>query len=286
MPLARWLNQTLGRLGVSVQTIDSVAKRALARREGVVLERKGFDDPEFFGAATSAIQRGEFDVVVVDEWQTTSPLERAFVDRVAEGALYLIVHDASRDLSAGALPPAGSPDRIELTTSLRSPGRVRDFDRALVDEQLEPWPAAEVKASVRLTALDREQDLARAAASAINALRSRGFAPSEIGVVSCLGRTASATVTGLVSARAAPRGFHLTTPQGMSDLAADSFAYWLGLERRAVIVVEASPAATCVRKRLHIALSRATEFAHLLLAREDVEGDPVFRKWPRERALR
>ena len=279
LPLARWLAQTLRPLGVEVQTIDGIARRVLAARFRVPPTRQGFDDPEYFEAAMQAAEPGRFDLVVIDEWQTTSDRERGFLDRIAAGSLYLVVTDSSRDLRPLSTMPAGSPERFQLAHSHRSPGRVEPFDRAYVDEELEVLPAKQVRESVRVTSLEPLADVHRSVATAVTELRERGLADCEIGLVSCVGRTASAIVTAQVAPQATPKAFLQTAPQAMTSLAADSFAYFLGLERRAVLVVEASPALTFRRRRLHNALSRATEYVHLLLPAEDVEADPTLRDW-------
>lgn len=279
MPLGLWLAQALRPLGVEVQTIDAVARRALAARYQVPPTRQGFDDPEFFQAATMVIEPGRYELVVVDEWQTTSDQERGFIDRVTEESMSLVVQDSSRDLRPLSTMPLGTPERFELSTSLRSPDRIEHFDRAYVDERLEAYPARSVFESVRVTPLETLDDPQAVVVAALGDLSARGFAPSETGIVSCLGRTASPLVTAQVGAQASPRAFHQTMPQAMSALAADSFSYFLGLERRALLVVEASTALAFRRKKLHIALSRATEFVHLILPIEDIEADEVLSKW-------
>jgi hypothetical protein len=283
MPLARWLAQTLRPLGVEVQTIDAIAKRILAARHRVPPVRQGFDDPEFFEAATIAARPGQYDLVVIDEWQTTTDLERSFVDRVSEESLRLVVQDSSRDLRPLSSMHIGSPERFHLATPLRSPGRVELFDRAYVDERLEVLPSQAARESVRVTSLEPLEDVHRVVTAAMTDLRARGFSPSEIGLVSCVGRSASAVVTAQIAPQAAPRAFLQTTPQAMTSMAADSFAYFLGLERRAIVVVEASPSLTFRAKRLHCALSRATEYVHLILPKEDVEADPTLQRWPQQR---
>jgi len=279
LPLARWLAQALRPLGVEVQTIDAIAKRALAARYRVPPARQGFDDPAFFEAAILAAKPGQYDVVVIDEWQTTSDSERGLVDRIADESLFVVVQDSSRDLRPLSTMVAGSPERFELTTSLRSPERVEPFDRVYVDERLEVFPARTVKDSVRVTPVDPLDDVQRVIAEAAGELRALGFAPSEIGLVSCASRSASAVVTAQVGAQASPRAFLQTATQSMTSMAADSFAYYTGLERRALLVVEASPSLTYRRKRLHCALSRATEYVHLVLPREDVEADATLSQW-------
>jgi hypothetical protein len=72
----------------------------------------------------------------------------------------------------------------------------------------------------------------------------------------------------------------------MTGLACDSFSYWLGLERRGIVVVEAPTAIARRRTRLHIALSRACEAVHFVLPRADVESDEVLSAWLRECRVR
>lgn len=57
----------------------------------------------------------------------------------------------------------------------------------------------------------------------------------------------------------------MTDAPARSGLACDGFSYWLGLERRAMVLAEFPSTLADRRKRLHIPLSRACEEVHLLL---------------------
>lgn len=278
-PLALWLRQELAPVGVTVQTISGCARDVLASRSPQPPERHSYDDPEYFLAAQEAARPDAYDVVIGDEWQTTTDTERGFVARLAERGRYLEVIDSSRDLREERRGPPAGAETFTLSSSLRSPGEIEKFDAMYAKEGLDPFPGRGGR--VTLTALGSRENLQERVQNALRALVARGFAPGEIGVVSALSRAQSALVTRAVAFPAGLRPYQLHQAPALSGLACDSFAYWLGLERRAIIVVEAPTTLPLRRTRLHNAISRATDLVHLILPKDQIEADPCLREWQR-----
>jgi hypothetical protein len=149
-------------------------------------------------------------------------------------------------------------------------------------EGLDPLPSSVAAGSVLVRPYSDPSDHLTVALEGVSFLRKAGAALGDIGIVSSVGRSQSAVVTNLCSPAALPtRGFQLTEVPALSGLACDSFAYWLGLERRAVIVTEAPGQLAKRRARVHIALSRACESVMFVLPIHDVESDETLCAWMR-----
>jgi hypothetical protein len=281
-PLAMWLSQALLPYGVVVQTIDSCARSALEAKWRSPPTRQGFDDPDFFLAAAEAIGSDRFNLTIVDEWQTTTAAEQLFMRRLAGRGPLIRLQDSSRDIRE--VPPAhpDKPELLALSESLRSPERVGRLDVLYQHEGLDPLPSSVAAASVLVRPYSNPSDHMKAVLEGVASFRKAGLALTEIGIVSAVGRGQSAAVTTLCSPSALPtRGFQLTEVPALSGLACDSFAYWLGLERRAMIVTEAPGQVAKRRARVHIALSRACESVMFVLPVHDVESDETLSAWMR-----
>lgn len=282
-PLAMWLRQALQPMGVVVQTIDACARAALAAKYENPPARKSFDDPEFFVAAAGAVKRGQYDLVVGDEWQTTTPHEQFFVRALVGDRSFFEVVDSSRDMRDE--PPTDDipPELLlSLSRSLRSPERVELLDRLYALEGLDPLPTLRAQASVSISAVGGADDVVEGVRGALAALGARGMNPGDVGIASALGRAQSGVTTALCAPGPYPRAFPLTNASSMTGTACDSFAYWLGLERRAIIVVEAPGDIAHRRQRLHTAVSRACEEVRFVVPQADLEADQVLSGWLRE----
>jgi hypothetical protein len=153
-PLAIWLQLSLQPYGVSVQTIDSCARRALQSQGAGAPARRGFDDPEFFLAASTAVAGGKYDLVIGDEWQTTTASEQHFIRTLVGGGRFIELHDSSRDIRDVVPTMTDRPEVLTLSESLRSPDRVGRLDMVYGQDGLEPLPSALSSASVEVTQVD------------------------------------------------------------------------------------------------------------------------------------
>jgi hypothetical protein len=281
-PLAMWLGKALLAYGVVVQTIDACARSVLEAKWRSPPTRQGYDDPTFFLAAAEAIDSDRFDLTIVDEWQTTTAAEQFFMRRLAGRGPLIRLQDSSRDIRE--MPPADldKPDLLALSQSFRSPDRVGLLDLQYVHAGLDPLPSSVAATSVVVRPYGDPSDHLKVVLEGVEFFRKAGLALGDIGIVSCVARNQSAVVTSLCSPAALPmRGFQLTETPALTGLACDSFAYWLGLERRAVIVTEAPGQLARRRARVHIALSRACESVMFVVPDHDVESDETLCAWMR-----
>jgi hypothetical protein len=281
-PLAMWLRQALQPYGIAVQTIDGCAREVLKARWSSPPTRRGFDDPDFFFAAADAVEADRYDLVFVDEWQTTTASEQYFMHTLAGQRALIRMQDSSRDLRD--VPPAVTdhPEVLVLSESLRSPDRVGRLDLLYAQDGLDPVPSDSSAASVSVMALSDPAESLNRVQEAVAAFRKGGLGLGDIGVASAIGRAQSGLLTAMCSpSLLSGRGFHLTDAPALGGLACDSFSYWLGLERRAMIVTEAPAQLSNRRRRLHIAISRACESVHFVLSNKDVETDETLSAWMR-----
>lgn len=270
-PLAWWLRQGLEMYGVCVRTIHGHMSDALARTQGRAMVRTGFDDYEFFRAAGESVLRGSFDLVIAEEWQAASTLERAFIEVVAEGGKLLAISDASRDMGGPMSRGEGFESEVTLTRQYRCPEGPPVLLDSLAGANGPSLNSVEASAAWSVSILKEGGDVSWDLLEALQRFRAAGFAPEEIGVVSCLARHESRAVE-IVRRFASPRGDVLSSRMSGQRAVADSFAYWLGLERKAVVVLEAGLGLPARAVRLRIASTRATCAVHFLLRQEEWEA--------------
>lgn len=281
-PLAIWLQRAMHPLGVTVMTIGECAKEVLQAAGKPAPVRKKFDDPEYFLAASARVKPGRWDLIVADEWQTASPDEQRFVLVVAGHARFIELRDTSRELRACRISPSDAETRLGLGRCMRSSEPVARLDYAYAHEGIEPVPPPGPAEHVFVTRIGYRRDEPKEALQAlVGTLRSQGIAPGEIGVVSAFGQAQSGLLADQLNSWAPTRAARLSEPWALSQLACDSFAYWAGLERRIIVVVEAPAVLPDRRRRLHMAVSRACEEVHFLLPDADVASDEVLSAWLR-----
>lgn len=111
----------------------------------------------------------------------------------------------------------------------------------------------------------------------VEKLRSEGFAPEEIALLSLIG---ASRPEGLLRRR--PDRLEAVAaddPEAATSVVLDTFLRFKGLERRAVILGDIQTARREVNysTRVHIAASRANSVLRIVAVREAIEADPVLR---------
>lgn len=153
-PLAIWLQRAIHPLGVAVMTIGECAREVFQAAGRPSPMRKGFEDPEYFLAASAQVKPGRWDLVVADEWQTTTPDEQRFVLAVAGHGRFIELRDSSRELRGGRVSPPEGETRLELRRCLRSPEPVARLDYAYAHDGIEPVPPRGPAAHVFVTRIE------------------------------------------------------------------------------------------------------------------------------------
>lgn len=257
-PLAAWMNWNLECYGVCVRTINGHLAKVLATSRQEEVERYSVDDADYFMAARDAVQPGSYELVVVDEWQATTPEEQRFIRAVAGDGRLVVVLDSSR-----ALQVVHGPDsETMLDLKLEQRHRVAPCDPELFESLAAAAPVAgdhttRPAEGVAVTCVASRTALGHVIQREVEFLLAGGFTPGQVGIVSCLTRADSKALN-LVMRRLKPRAGLLGEVAGSSGLLADSWAYWLGLERQAILVVETPQSLPARSIKLRNAMSRAT----------------------------
>jgi hypothetical protein len=240
------------------------------------------DDADYFVAAAALARPDRWDLVIGEEWQTATTNERLFAQAIVGLGRFIEVRDSSRALHRDSPAAHDCDDRIELTRRHRGSEALRRLDMAYVHPDLDQLPPPGSLGAVSITEVGCGQDEPQKAVLArLEALRRRGIAPREVGVVTTLGRAQSGVLKALNGGAPPHHAMRLSEPWAPNHTACDSFVFWMGLERRVMVVVEAPHGLPERRRRIHIALSRACEEVHFLLPKVDLDSDEVLSEWLR-----
>lgn len=169
-----------------------------------------------------------------------------------------------------------------MTQRHRGTDALRRLDRAYIHPGPDRLPPPDSAGAVSITEVgDGQDEPQKAVLALLEAFRRRGIAPWEVGVVTTLGRDQSGVLKALGGGAPSQHVMRLTEPWAQKHTACDSFVFWMGLERRVMVVVEAPQGLPERRRRIHIALSRACEEVHFLVSKVDLDSDEVLSVWPR-----
>lgn len=270
-PLAAWLRYSLEMFGVTVKTLHACATDVLADGRSAVPSRRQFDDPAYFQAAREAVRPGAYDLVVGDEWQTTTSAEQGFVRALVGEAQFIEVTDSSRDMRFLPPRPIDRPCEVRLEQAHRLWGRLVEQGGEAPALLAKPGTPGSIEDLVQTSLVQGPEGLQEALQRALAGFLARGFTPGDIGVVSCLGRAESRGIE-LLKQTGAIQASNLHGAGTAGSVACDSFAYWIGLERPAVVVIEAPLGLAKRSARLQTAVSRACEALHLIMQPDEL-GD-------------
>lgn len=267
-PLAEWMKWNIEMYGVAVKTIGGHMRDVLERAGCASLKRQGYDDPDFFQAARGAVIDGSYDLVVGDEWQATSAQEQGFVRAVAGDSSFVEVQDSSRDFRYSPPREIEAIAKVQVTGSFRLDGIHRALARGPAG--LEKWTGStDWTEGVVASELHEGRLLRNGLQEAVDGFLRAGFRADEIGVVSCMPRSGNASIE-LSMQVLRPPGRLLGGPGASLGLTVDGGAYWLGLERAAIVVTELPVSLNHRDARLWNAVTRATKAVHVLLD----QGEP------------
>lgn len=258
-PLAAWMKWNLDCYGVCVRTINGHLAEVLGTTRQREVERYSVDDSDYFMAAREAVKPGSYELVVVDEWQATTPEEQGFIRVVAGEGRLVAVLDSSRALLAA--PALEGETMLDLRLEQRHrhvPCEPELLEVLATTSKAGGDHTVHPAEGVAVTCVASRTALGHVIQREIEFLLASGFAPDQVGIVSCLTRADSRALN-WATRRLRPRASHLGEVAGSSGLLADSWAYWLGLERQAILVVECAQSPPVQSIRLRNAMSRATK---------------------------
>ena len=119
-----------------------------------------------------------------------------------------------------------------------------------------------------------ESKLAKLVGKEVNRLISDGLKPQDIAVLSLRGRDAKESIVHQ-NRLGAQDVVSATDPDTCSHVVCDTFLRFKGLERPAVIVTDLRLVEGENRRRMYIAVSRATSVLRVVAAKAHMEGDKV-----------
>jgi len=279
--LAQWLRHSLDEAGIEVFTVPRYAAHLL--QQAGQLETIPAT-PEFWfqvslQAAADALPETEAlhpEVIILDEAQDLTENDWALVEELARERICWIFHDPAQGFwQERTLPEwTGARASFRLSTCYRCPPAVLELSRMLRGDahNAELLEKAREAGIVRMIAAPSESAVMAKLENEITKLRSEGFAPEDIAVISLRGQTAAGgigrcdKIGGIPVVRA-------DSSEMEHQVVADTFLRFKGLERPAIIVTDLRLVKDRADVRMHIALTRATDVVRVVgFALEEGEG--------------
>jgi hypothetical protein len=223
------------------------------------------------------------DLVVIDEAQDLDENDWLLVSELAAGRdLWVFLDDAQRFWTERDLPPtirqmAGAP--LVLPHQHRSPDRIDQIAalyRNAVTEHLAQRPTGHRRArrpSALQTILTPTDQLLPRVGKQLDTLRSQGARPADIAVLTLAGQTKSDLLAR--DHLGSHRLRRADAPDAATEIIADTFLRFKGLERPFVIITEVTRGnLSHYDTRMHIALTRATVSAIIVCTGDALAADP------------
>jgi hypothetical protein len=269
--LAGWLRPTLAEAGVEVFTVPRYAVHLL-QRAGLIAgpgTTAQFWFEVSFQAAVEALPEAEEmpEVLVLDEAQDLTGNDWELVGALVDRRTCWIFHDPAqafwREREIPEWPGRGG--RFCLTRCYRCPAAVMEYSRKIHGQAYdqEILNRGEKEGVFRIINASSEKMVVKNIEKEINRLRSEGFAPEDIAVLSLRGQNAASGVARLDRIGDIP--VVRADDQAMTtQVVADTFLRFKGLERPAVIITDLRLVDSRKDVRLHIALTRATDVVRIV----------------------
>ncbi len=264
--LAEWMRPSLAAQGIDVFTVQRYAVRRL---ESSGLTNTSSKTPEYWAnvsllAAVEALPEETMapDVLILDEAQDFTENDWVLIEELSREKTCWIFYDPAQAFWQDRVLPAWAEvgGRFKLTQCYRCPEAVieyskqvhgEDFDETVLKKGFDAGQIAVVDAPSESSILSRVE-------KEITKLRSEGFSPGDIAVLSLRGQTAKDGVSKLDNIG----NFKIVRaddPSMADNIVGDTFLRFKGLERPAIIVTDLRLVNDRKDVRMHIALTRATD---------------------------
>ena len=279
--LAQWVGAELEREHIQVASVPRYALQLLQKAGLIETFQKS---SEFWfdvslRAATEALPMAEErpEVIILDEAQDLTAGDWLLVEELSRGCRTWIFYDPAQAFWQDRTLPdwAGQGGRFCLNKFYRCPSAVmelskamhrQEYDRQLVDDGLRDGVLGIIAAPSRSAVLAKIEN-------EIRKLRSEGFAPGDISVISLRGQTAEDGIGRREKIGEIPV-VRAHDPAMADHVVADTFLRFKGLERPAIIVTDLRLVTDRTDVRMHIALTRALDVVRVVAAKEDLSGIP------------
>ena len=284
--LAEWLRRTIAAPKVQVATIGQFALDLL-RSTGVALQeptdQQGWHELVFQVAADvvpGIVQA--WDAVIVDEAQDLSGPDWDLVFELARNKRLWVFNDPAQhfwdDRSLPSRLLANEFFKIDLPNNHRCAPAImaladcyRSADNLkLAEGIIRDGIAAD---TIGIVQCPSESSLPDRIANEIGKLRSAGFAPNQIAIVSVRGQSGARTFG--MDRIGAYRLVKADDPNADHEIIDDTFLRFKGLERPAVIVTDLNLVSNRRNARMYIAITRALTAVRIVAPGESIRHDPV-----------
>jgi superfamily I DNA and RNA helicase len=264
--LADWLRRTITFSGVRVASLGKLAlelARSTVASTREPSDRDGWDRLVLSVAADvlPKITR-DWDVVILDEAQDLADVDWEFVIELARDKRFWVFHDPAQHFwtdrhlhkEVVTFTPIQLPDAHRCPKEIMAlADAYRDISTlASGDESIR---SAISQGTIGIAACPSETSVPDKIANEIGKLRSAGFRPEDIAIVSVRGQSAAGTFG--LERIGAYRLVKADDPAATNEIVVDTFLRFKGLERPAVIVTDLNLIHDRKETRMYIAITRA-----------------------------
>ncbi|TYO98084.1 AAA domain-containing protein [Geothermobacter ehrlichii] len=269
--LAEWLRPTLSNAGVDVFTVPRYAVHLLQKANLI-------DSPptttEFWfnvslHAAADALPEKEDapEVIILDEAQDLTENDWVLVEALGLDQTCWIFYDPAQAFWNDRCIPEWTAQggRFCLTRCYRCPPAVMEYSRKI---RQQPYDEERLQKGIKdgtigFITSKGETTALKELEKEITRLRSEGFAPEDIAILSLRGQTASDGIARVDRIGNTPV-VRADDPTMTENIVADTFLRFKGLERPAIIVTDLRLVKDRKDVRMHIALTRATDVVRIV----------------------
>lgn len=234
---------------------------------------KKFWDTVSLEAALNALPQDKPDLLVVDEGQDFEPHDWLLALQMSPRGLWVFMDDRQAFWKDRTLPPgvaAEVPTTLKLRKSYRCPESLAAFAETYVDPEAVPTQASPEQ--LKVLTVDKAEVLPQVERE-VRALLAAGARPEHIAIISLAGMQRSELFN--LKEFAGTKLCHAVDDEAGKHLVVETFLRFKGLERPFVIVTELPESgASEYATRMHIALTRATVQAIVVVEREAAKIDP------------
>ncbi len=257
--LARELAACVGELPITVAPIREYCARLVEQGGGKAPQKERVEGWSEIPLAAAELIDEPFDACFVDEAQDLKMNDWIFIqEAVGKGRLWAFADDAQAFWEDRTIPTEFFSADFRLIDPYRCPALLWQVAEAWRkgEDATQAVQAASDAGALRIVNCPSQTAIQKKVANEVQRFRGEGLAPSDIAILSLRGQTAEGSalhklsLPGLEIVRA-------DSPHANSSLVADTFLRFKGLERPAIIIVDAELVKNKMQTRMHIALTRA-----------------------------
>lgn len=284
--LAEWLRLTCASANPQVNTLGQYALDLVRLVEPGLKEPAdiaGWRELVFRAAAETAPRiSGAWDAVIVDEAQDLAEFDWELVFELARDKRLWVFHDPAQHFwDDRPLPKrltAGDFFKVDLLENYRcAPAIIALANRYREAATLESSETiirdGISNGTIGVVQCPSESSVPDRIANEIGKLRSAGFAPNQIAIISVRGQTGARTFG--MDRIGAYRLVKADDPNATREIVDDTFLRFKGLERPAVIVTDLNVIADRREARMYIAITRALTTVRIVAPAEAIRRDPI-----------